>query len=49
MLYDTRIPNKLIMVVAIVYDDEFLPLYANTLGDIADSYWRGLQRKNNFF
>lgn len=40
MLYDTRIPNKLIMVVAIVYDDEFLPLYANTLGDIADSYWR---------
>lgn len=41
ILYDIRIPNKLILVVTLVGDDELLPLYAKTLGTISDSYQLG--------
>lgn len=36
--YDIRVPNKLIMVVTIVQNQDFLPLYANLLGEISGSY-----------
>jgi len=38
LMYDIRTPNKLILVVTLVTDDEWLPLYANMLGTIGDSY-----------
>jgi len=41
MLFDIRTPNKLIMVVSLVADEELLPIYANTLGIINDSYQLG--------
>lgn len=39
--YDIRIPNKLIMVLTIVQDQDLLPLYANLLGEISGSYQLG--------
>ncbi len=36
--YDIRVPNKLIMVVTIVQDQDLLPLYASLLGEISGSY-----------
>jgi hypothetical protein len=39
--YDIRVPNKLIMVVTIVQDQDLLPLYANLLGEISGSYQLG--------